>query len=76
VGIVWKPDLEDLRFFLGHDYVCLSYVQDGRPVAQLPFLALEILQPVESHKGGTHFDVLPESSTEHKIPKKRLRQDS
>ncbi len=42
VGIVWKLDLEHLRFFLGDDNICLSYVRDGWLVARLPFLALRI----------------------------------
>ncbi len=63
VGIVGKLDLHHLRFFLGSDNIHLSYVQDGRPVAQLPFLALRILQPVESLEGSTHFGVQPESGT-------------
>jgi hypothetical protein len=67
VGIVGKPDLEDLRFFLGHDDICLSYIRDGWRVAQLPFLAFQILQPVGSLKGSTHFVILPESSTEHRF---------
>ncbi len=63
VGLVWKLDLQGLWFFLGHDDVHLRYVQDGQLVAQLPFLALTILQPVGRLEGGTHFGVLPESGT-------------
>ena len=33
VGIVGKLDIHDLRFFLGRNGICLSYVQDGQPVA-------------------------------------------
>ncbi len=43
VGLVGKLDLQGLGFFLGGDDVHLRYVQDGWPVAQLPFLALNIL---------------------------------
>ncbi len=35
---VWKLDLENVSFFLGHGNVNLRYVRNGRPVAQLPFL--------------------------------------
>jgi hypothetical protein len=56
-------DLQGLRFFLGRDDIHFRYVRDGRPVAQLPFLALSILQLVKSLEGGTHFGVLPESGT-------------
>ncbi len=67
VGIVRKIDLQHLRFFLGRDHIHLSYVWDGHPVAQLPFLTLRILQPVGRLEGGTHFGVLPESGTEQEF---------
>jgi hypothetical protein len=51
VGFVWRLDLQGLRFFLGRDNICLRYVRDGPPVAQLPFLALSILQPVGRLEG-------------------------
>ncbi len=73
VGLAWKLDLQGLRFFLGHDNVHLRYVRDGRPVAQLPFLALSILQPVRRLEGGTHFSVLPESGTKQEFLERRLR---
>ncbi len=63
MGCVWKLDLEDLGLFLGHDNVNHRYLRNGRPMRQLPFLALSILQPVRRLEGGTHFGVLPESST-------------
>ncbi len=72
VGIIGKPDLEDLRFFLVCDDIHLSYIQDGRPVAQLPFLALQYLQPVGRLEGSTLFCVLPESGTKRKILERRL----
>jgi hypothetical protein len=75
VEIARKPDLEDLGFFLGHEDICLSYVQDGWPVVQLPFLALGILQPVGSLEGSTHFGILPESGTEHTFLERRLQRD-
>jgi hypothetical protein len=40
-GIIWKPDLQDLRFLLGSYDICLGNIRDGWPFAQLPFLALE-----------------------------------
>jgi hypothetical protein len=40
VRIIQKPDLQDLRFLLGRHDIHLSELRDGRPVAQLPFLAL------------------------------------
>ncbi len=63
VGCVKKLDLEDLGFFLGRDNVNHMNIRNGRPMRQLPFLALGILQPVRRLEGGTHFGVLPESST-------------
>ncbi len=55
VGLVRKLDIQGLKFFLGHDDVYLRHVRDGWLVAQLPFLALSIIQPLESLEGGTHF---------------------
>ncbi len=52
VRVVQKLDLENLRFFLGRDNVCLMHVQNGRPVGQLPFLTLGILQPFRRLEGG------------------------
>ncbi len=46
VGIVGKLDLQDLRFFLGHDDIRLSYIQDGRLVTQLPILHSEFFNPL------------------------------
>ncbi len=63
VGRVRKLDVEDLRLFLGRDDVYHQDVQNGRPMRQLPFLALSILQPVWGLEGGTHFGVMPESGT-------------
>jgi hypothetical protein len=69
---VRKLDLQGLRFFLGRDNVYLRHVRDGQPVAQLPFLALSILQPVARLEGGTHFVVLPESGTKQEFLERRL----
>jgi hypothetical protein len=63
VGLVWKLDLQGLRYFLGREDIHFRYVRDGQPVAQLPFLALSILQPIGRLEDGTHFGVLPESGT-------------
>jgi hypothetical protein len=63
VGRVRKLDLEDLWFFLGRVDVYHGNVRNGRPMRQLPFLALSILQPIRRLEGGTHFGMLPESST-------------
>ncbi len=60
---VWKLDLEDLGFFLGRDNVDHRYIQNGRPMRQLPFLALSIIQPIWRLEGGTHVGMLPESGT-------------
>ncbi len=76
VGIVWKHDLQGLRFFLGRDNIRLRYLRDGRPIAQLPFLALSILQPVGRLEGSTHFGVLPESSTKQEFLERRLQRNS
>jgi hypothetical protein len=75
MGIVWKPDLQDLSFLLGHHNICLRDIRDGRLVAQLPFLVLRIFQPFGSLEGSTHFGVLPESGTEHEFFERRLWQD-
>ena len=72
MGIIWKPDLQDLRFLLGRHNIRLSGIRDGRPVAQLPFLALRILQPIGRLEGGTHFGVLPESGTKQEFLGRRL----
>jgi hypothetical protein len=63
VGPIRKLDLEDLRLFLGCDDVYRRDVWNGRPMRQLSLLALSILQPVWGIEGGTHFGVMPESST-------------
>jgi hypothetical protein len=55
VGRIGKLDLEELRFFLGRDDVYHRDVQSGRPMRQLPFLTLRILQLVWGLEGGTHF---------------------
>ncbi len=62
VGRIGKLDLEDLRLFLGCDDVYHQDVRNGRPMRQLPFLALSILQPIWGLEGGTHFCMMPESS--------------
>jgi hypothetical protein len=63
VGSVRKLDLEDLVFFLGCDDINHRNVRNGRPMRQLPFLALSVLQPIRRLEGGTHFGVMPESGT-------------
>jgi hypothetical protein len=63
VRIVRKLDLQHLMIFLGRDNIHLMYVRDGRPVAQLPFLALRTLQPIGRPEVGTHFGILPEPGT-------------
>ncbi len=76
VRLVWKLDLQGLRFFLGCDDVYLRHVRDGWPVAQLPFLALRIIQPVGSLEGCTHFGMLPESGTKQEFLERRLQRNS
>jgi hypothetical protein len=76
VRLVQKLDLQGLRFFLGRDDVYLRHLQYGRLVAQLPFLALSIIQPIGSLEGGTHFGVLPESGTKQEFLERRLWQNS
>ncbi len=63
VGRIRKLDLEDLRLFLGHEDVYHWDVRNGWPMRQLPFLALSVLQSVWRLEGGTHFGMMPESST-------------
>jgi hypothetical protein len=72
---IWKLDLEHLRFFHGRDNVYHRYVWNWWPVAQLPFLALGILQPVRRLEGGTHFGLLPEPSTKQEFLERRLRRN-
>jgi hypothetical protein len=43
VGRIRKLDLEDLGFFLGRNNVYHRNVQIGRPMRQLPFVALSVL---------------------------------
>jgi hypothetical protein len=64
VGLVGKLDIENGRIFLGRDEVYHRYVRDGRPLSQLPFLALDVLQHVWRLDVGSHLDVgvTPESS--------------
>jgi hypothetical protein len=76
VGRVRKLDLEDLGFFLGHDDVNHRNVQNGRPMRQLSFLALSVLQPIRRLEGGTHFGVLPESGTKQEFLERRLWRNS
>jgi hypothetical protein len=75
VGLVWKLDLENLRFFLGCADVHHRYVRNGWPVGQLLLLALSILQPVRRLEEGTHFGVLPESGTKQEFLERRLWQN-
>ncbi len=76
MGIVQKPDLQDLRFLLGSHNIRFSDIRDGRQVAQLPFIALRIFQSAGSLKGSTYPGILPESGTEHKFLERRLWRDS
>jgi hypothetical protein len=72
---VRKLDLENLRFFLGRGDDYHRYVQNRRPVAQLPFLALGVLQPVRRLEGGTHFGLMPDSGTKQEFLERRLRRN-
>jgi hypothetical protein len=63
VGCIRKLDLEDLRIFLGSDDVYHQDVWNVRSMRQLSFFTLSILQPVWGPEGGTHFGMMPESST-------------
>jgi hypothetical protein len=63
VGCIRKLDLEDLGFFLGHDYVYHWDMRNGRRMRQLSLLALSVIQPVWGLEGGTHFGMMPESGT-------------
>ena len=63
VGRIGKLDLEDLMLFLGRDDVYHQDVRNGRPMRQLSFFALNILQPIWGLEGGTHFGMMPESGT-------------
>ncbi len=76
VGHVRKLDLEDLRFFLGRDDINHRNVRNGRPMRQLPCLALSVLQPIRRLEGGAHFGVLPESGTQQEFLERRLGRNS
>jgi hypothetical protein len=75
-GIIWKLDLQNLRFLLGSYKIHLRDIQDGWPIAQLPFLAYGFLQPIGRLESSTHFGVLPESGTKHKPLKQKLWRNS
>ena len=61
VGRVRKLDLEDLMLFLGRDDVYHQDIRNGRPMRQLSFFALSVLQPIWGLEGSTHFGLMPES---------------
>ena len=63
VGRIRKLDLEDLRLFLGCNDVYHRDIRNGRPMRQLSFFALSVLQPIWGLEGGTHFGMMPESGT-------------
>ena len=63
---IGKLDLQGFLHFLGGHKIHHWDLRDGWPTAQLPFLALRILQFFGSFKGGTHLGVLPECGTQHK----------
>jgi hypothetical protein len=44
-------------------------------MAQLPFLALGILQPIRRLEGVTHFGLLPESGTKQEFLEKRMKKN-
>ncbi len=74
-GIIWKLDLQNLRFLFASYEIRLRDIQDGWPIAQLPFLAFRIFQLVGRLEGSTHFGIMPESGTEHKPLEQRLWQN-
>ncbi len=74
-GIIRKLDLQNLRLLLGSYEIHLRDIWDRWPIAQLPFLAFGILQPVGSFEGSTRFGVLPESGTKHMFLDRRLWQN-
>ncbi len=76
VGRIRKLEFEDLGFFIGRDDVNHRNVRNGRPMRQLPFLALSGLQPVRRLEGGTHFGILPESGTQQEFLERRLWRNS
>ncbi len=76
MGLIRKLSLDKLRFFLGRDDVNHRYARNGRPVGQLPFLALGILQPVRRLEGGTHVGLLSESGTKQEFLERRLWRNS
>jgi hypothetical protein len=63
VGRVRKLDLEDLMRFLGRDDVYHQDIRNGRPMRQLSFFALSVLQPIWGLEGGTHYGGMPEFGT-------------
>ncbi len=62
-GPIGKFHLQSIWRFLDSDKIRWWDVRDGWPTAQLPFLALGILQSFESLEGGAYFGVLPECGT-------------
>ena len=75
-GIIRKLDLQNLRLLLGSYEIHLRDIRNGCTIAQLPFLAFGILQPIRRLEGSTHLGVLPKSRTEHKPLEQRLQQNS
>ena len=65
VGPIRKFHLQSVQHFLGGYKIRQWDVRDGWPTAQLPFLALRIIQSFESYEGGTHLGMLPECGTQH-----------
>ncbi len=70
-GPMGKLDLEAFWQFLGGHYFLGGDAWDGWPIAQLPFLALWILQSLGAIEGGTHLGVLPECGTQHESLERR-----
>jgi hypothetical protein len=75
-GPIGKFHLQSVQHFLGGYKICWWDVRDGWPTAQLPFLALKILQSFGSLEGDTHLGVLPECGTQHESLKHRSWRNS
>jgi hypothetical protein len=69
--LIGKLDLEAFWRFLGGHQICLGDVRDGWPTAQLPSLALQILQSLGALEGGTQLGMLPECGAQHESLEQR-----
>jgi hypothetical protein len=74
-GPIGKLNLQGFLHFLGGHNIRQWDVRDGWPTAQLPSLALGILQSFGSLECGTNLGMLPECGTQHESLERRSRRN-